>query len=218
MEIDVFSDPICPWCFIGKRRLSKALEMRPDNQVRVKWRAFQLNPEMPHEGMNRAAYLQAKFGGEDNAARVYDNIAAVGKSVGIDFRFDLIQRTPNTLDAHRLIRYFQATNHPDTNAFVTRLFEAYFLEGLDIGDVSTLVQLAGSFDVTKAEVLDLLASDQFRQEVVDEDVLARRIGINGVPCFIVDGQYALSGAQEPEAFMPLFDLAVSGTTASTALS
>lgn len=191
--------------------------MRPNDEFRIRWRAFQLNPEMPLKGMDRQEYLEAKFGGAQNAERIYENIASVGESVGINFRFELIQKTPNTLNAHRLIRFFQEHDRNDVSSLMARLFEAYFLNGLDIGQTDILVDLAGEFGVSPQDATKLLESDRYQQEVTDEDLLARRIGINGVPCFIVDGQYALSGAQEAEAFIPLFDLAAN-KAASTGIS
>lgn len=217
MEIDVFSDPICPWCFIGKKRLNTALAMRPETDVVIRWRAFQLNPEMPTDGMGRRAYLETKFGGQENASRIYGNIAAVGETVGIDFQFDRIETTPNTLKAHRLTRLLQSKNSDDAERFVDRLFEAYFLEGRNIGDPEILADIVRDVGLQAENIPDFLAGNDFEQEIMDEDVMARRIGINGVPCFIIDGQYALSGAQEPEAFMPLFDLAASGGDDNSAL-
>lgn len=190
--------------------------MRPDQKARIRWRAFQLNPDMQPVGMDRWTYLETKFGGSENATRVYSNIAAVGHSVGIDFRFDLIETTPSTLDTHRLIRFLQDMEHPQCTDFVTRLFEAYFLEGRNIGETAVMLALAEELGIETDGLEDFLASDRLCQEILNEDVLARRIGINGVPCFIIDGQYALSGAQEPEAFMPLFDLATNNDRLKTA--
>ncbi|RED51073.1 DsbA family oxidoreductase [Aestuariispira insulae] len=205
--IEVFSDPICPWCFIGKRRLEEALDQREDIDVEVTWRTFQLNPQMPADGMDRREYLEGKFGGPENADRVYGNIARAGQTAGIDFAFDKIQVTPNTQDAHRLIRLCQNRDAGLAERLVKRLFEAYFLEGRNIGDRSTLVDLAGCVGLAPMDAETLLLGKDLLREILEEDNMARRLGVNGVPCFIIDGQFALSGAQEAKAFFPLFDLA-----------
>ena len=205
MRIDVFTDAVCPWCFIGKRRLERALALRGDCAADIRWRPFQLNPWMPAEGMSRAEYLVAKFGATD-ASRVFDNIRRVGESEGIRFAFDRIERMPNTLAAHRLIRWAVAEGLPG-GALLDAIFEAYFEDGLDIGDPEVLAGLAGAagFDQIAAERF-LTGTDQL-EPVAAEDAEARQMGVQGVPCFIVDKRFAVSGAQEPEYFMPLFDLA-----------
>ncbi len=207
MLIDVFSDPICPWCFIGKRRLEAAQALRPQAAIQVRWRAFQLNPDMPPDGLDRAEYLRIKFGGGTRVRDVYDHIGRIGAQVGIDFAFDRIQRTPNTLDAHRLIRHAQTVAPQRTDALVERLFRAYFLEGRDIGDLDTLAALAGEGGLDPDAVQEMLDAEDYIDEIAAEDDFARRSGIAGVPCFIVAGRYALSGAQEPESFLPLIDVA-----------
>lgn len=207
VTIDVFSDPICPWCFIGKKRMDEALAMRPDIPVSIRWRAFQLNPDMPKEGMDRQAYLSAKFGGADRAGEVYGHIHQVGGQVGIDFQFDRIPRTPSTMKAHRLIRFTQENGGEEVNALIPLLFEAYFLNGQDIGEDAVLLDLAGKAGMDTDAVAAYLDSGKDEDEVQAEDVFARRLGIGGVPCFIINGKYALSGAQEPEAFLPLLDMA-----------
>lgn len=208
MQLDIFSDPICPWCFIGKRRLEAALEARPDAKPLIRWRTFQLNPDMPPAGMDRQTYLNVKFGGADRAGQIYGNIASVGRTVGIDFQFDQIQVTPNTINAHRLIRMAQATQPDACFELVEHMFRAYFLEGRDIGDLATLTEIAEAAGLNGEEVSDFLDGGRELQEARQDDSMARRLGIGGVPCFIFEGQYALSGAQEPEAFFPLFDLAL----------
>ena len=207
MLIEIFSDTICPWCFIGKRRLERALAMRPELDVEIRWRAFQLNPWMPPDGMERAAYLQAKFGAQD-ATRIYENIRGVGAGEGLDLRFDRIRRTPNTLDSHRLIRHAGAAGRQ--NEAVEALFSAYFLEGRDIGSRAVLAEIAGEAGLDREAARRFLDSDAEREAVSAEDTQARRIGIQGVPCFVLDRAYAVSGAQEPEYFLPLFDLVRSG--------
>lgn len=208
IQIDVFSDPICPWCYIGKKRLDEVVALRPNVPIEIRWRAFQLNPDMPTIGMERRAYLNAKFGGAERADQVYGHIKQVGQDVGIDFRFDAIPRTPNTIDAHRLIRKAQEAGRQVAEAVVSRLFRAYFLDGVDIGDTEALIAVAADAGMDTDALRTYLESNEDRKEVQAEDVFGRRLGINGVPCFIVAGKYALSGAQEPEAFLPLIDMAV----------
>ena len=212
IEIDIFSDPICPWCYIGKKRLETALSSRPDVEVEIRWRAFQLNPTMPASGMDRKAYLENKFGGPSGANQVYGHIKQTGEAEGIEFNFDDIKRTPNTVQAHRLIRYAQTFSADQALELKNALFESYFLKGEDIGDSDTLCQIAGSIGLDGVDVKTFLESELYRKDIQEEDTTARRLGITGVPFFIVNGQYALSGAQEPSAFDPVFDLALQGTT------
>ncbi len=208
MRIDVVSDVICPWCYIGKRRLATALNQRPEVEVEILWHPFQLNPDMPPEGMERSAYLSAKFGGSAHAERIYVSVAEAGATVGIPFAFDRIRRTPNTRDAHRLIRWAAAQGRAD--AAVERLFAAYFIEGRDIGDRANLAAIAGEAGLDAHEAGQWLDSPAEIEPVLAEDRGARRLGINAVPCFIFERQYAVSGAQEPEFFLPIFDLVQNG--------
>ncbi len=203
MRLDIFSDTICPWCYIGKRRLARALAARPQPQLAMRWRAFQLNPGMPAEGMARERYIEAKFGSPERARRIYDAVISVGESEGIDFDFDAIRRTPNTLQAHRLLR--KAAQLDCQDEMLDGLFAAYFTEGRDIGDRDELSEIATSAGIPDAG--RFLDGSEGVQEVRAEDALARRQGINGVPCFIFNSRFLLSGAQEPESFFQLFDLA-----------
>jgi predicted DsbA family dithiol-disulfide isomerase len=214
VHIDIFSDPICPWCFIGKRRLQRALEARPGLRPTLRWRAFQLNPAMPADGMERQSYLAAKFGTLAEARRLYAAIGHVGALEGIDFRFDRIAVTPNTVDAHRLIRY--AERNECENAVIEALFHAYFVDGRDIGDREALAALAAEAGLERAGAAAFLASGEGADAVRGEDMRARQLGIEGVPCFIVDRRYALSGAQEPEAFFSLFDMISASRTRAVA--
>lgn len=208
MRIDIVADVICPWCFIGKRRLEAALAQRPAIAHDITWRPFQLNPDMPAEGMPREAYLAAKFGGQAHAKRINQAVVDAGATIGIPFAFEKIERTPNTLAAHRLIRFAQRTGR--ATELVDRLFAAYFIEGRDIGDRDTLATIAGDSGVEAAAARDFLAGMSARAEVTADDSGARRLGINAVPCFVFDGRYAISGAQEPPFFFPVFDLAQNG--------
>jgi predicted DsbA family dithiol-disulfide isomerase len=211
MEIDIFSDTICPWCYIGKRRLERALRERPQADLIIRWRAFQLNPDMPAEGMERGQYLETKFGGSANAKSVYAQVSAAGESEDIAFAFDKIARTPNTVDSHRLIRYARAQGRQDET--LQALFDAYFLRGEDIGNRDILVAAAGEAGLDGDAARAFLDSGAEAETIRDEDTQARQAGINGVPCFIFNGKYALSGAQSPEVLLQLFDLALQEETA-----
>jgi len=208
MRIDIVADVICPWCFIGKRRLEAALAQRPAIATEITWRPFQLNPDMPAEGMSREAYLAAKFGGQAHAKRINQAVVDAGATIGIPFAFEKVERTPNTLAAHRLIRFAQRTGR--ATELVDRLFAGYFIEGRDIGHIDTLASIAGDSGLDATAARDFLAGTSERAEVSADDAGARRLGINAVPCFIFDGQYAISGAQEPPFFFPVFDLVQNG--------
>lgn len=206
MNIDIVSDTICPWCYIGKRKLESALATRTDIEVHIGWRPFQLNPEMPRDGMSRNAYLSAKFGGAERASRIYDNIRQAGSELGINFRFDLIERTPSTLDSHRLVRWSLADGLQ--NEVMQRLFTAYFENGEDVGDRNVLTRIAGEAGMDADAVRTQLDDDTDLEVVRQEDTMARSMGINGVPCFIIDRKYAVSGAQDVPVFHKVFDLAL----------
>ena len=205
MRLDIFADVICPWCWIGKRRLERALKMRPQEGLQIRWRAFQLNPGMPVGGMDRKEYLSAKFGGDGQATRIYDVIRAAGESEGLEFNFDKIQRTPNTLRAHRLVRLAQ--DRGKGSPMMEALFQAYFGRGQDIGDREVLMDAAMPLGLTAEEIRQQIDSAEGLEAVQAEDALARRHGINGVPCYIFNGKFALAGAHEPEVLFQLFDLA-----------
>ena len=205
MQIDVISDTICPWCFIGKRRLARAMALRPAIAFDVRWRPFQLNPTMPAAGMERGAYLTAKFGMAD-AGQMYRQIAAEGEKDGIVFAFDAIRRTPNTIDSHRLIRWAEAAGVQDD--IVERLFIAYFENGEDIGDVRVLADIADLCGMDGVAVAELLEGDTDTALVQREDALAREMGVTGVPAFIFGGRLALSGAREAEVMAAVIDKAL----------
>ena len=214
--VDIVSDTICPWCYIGKRRFEKALELSGRTDIAVAWRPFQLNPDMPVEGMTRDDYVRAKFGGGDRPRQIYQAIAESGREAGIEFQFSRIRRTPNTILSHRLI-YFSAKNDRQDEV-VGELFRAYFEQGQDLGDLDTLVDIALRSGLDALRARRFLMSDEGRQEVVASDVYARRLGINGVPCFIVNRKYAVSGAQPPSAFVEVFNLAERDAATSAAQS
>ncbi len=204
VEIEVHADPVCPWCYIGKRRLDRALVL-VGGDVAIIWRAYQLNPLMPPDGMDRAVYLAAKFGGAGRAKQVYDVIRREGAAEGIAFDFARIRRTPNTLAAHRLVRFAAAKG--TAGALMDRLFAAYFTEGADIGDRATLATLAAETGLDAEAVRAFLAGDAERDAVLEEDRAVRISGIAGVPHFVVDGRYALPGAQSPEVIARTIELA-----------
>jgi predicted DsbA family dithiol-disulfide isomerase len=194
ITLDIFSDPICPWCYIGKTLLDRALEANPDHPFIIAWHPFQLNPDMRAEGMDRRAYLEAKFGGKENAVRVYARIAEAAEAAGIEIDFAAIQRTPNTLDAHRLIHWAGIEGRQSLMA--AALFRAYFREGRDIGDPATLAALAGQAGMDAGAVARLLATDADRDAIIARDTHARERGISAVPTFVIANQYVLSGAQQ----------------------
>ena len=204
IRIDLFSDVVCPWCFIGKRRLEQAISARPDQQVDIQWRAFQLNPDMPRDGMPRGHYVEAKFGGPERAKQIYNSIRDAGESVGLPFAFDKIERTPNTVLAHRLI--YWATHQGLADLVVENLFRAYFFDGRDIGSIHVLGEIASESNLDGAAARAYLGDEHGLREVAAETRYAYENGITGVPCFIFNRRYAVAGAQEPEAFFPLFDL------------
>ena len=203
MKIDVISDVVCPWCFIGRRRLGAALSLlagrEPMVRPLVSWHPFQLNPDLPQEGIDRRAYLEAKFGGRARAREVYERVRLAGKTVGIDFAFDRIERQPNTLAAHRLISWAQAQG--DAEDVVERLFRAYFFEGRFLGDRAVLAAIAGEAGLDSAAAGAMLASEKGAGEIVAMDRRVRELGVDGVPFFIFEGRVPVSGAQEPDALV-----------------
>jgi predicted DsbA family dithiol-disulfide isomerase len=203
VKLDIISDPICPWCFIGKTLLDRALETRPDHPFAVEWHPFQLNPEMPREGMDRRAYLEGKFGGKEGAFQAYQPIVEHAKKAGVEIEFDRIKRTPNTLDAHRLI-HWAGIEGRQTPA-VAGLFKAYFQQGRDIGDHEVLADLADGCGMDAAVVLKLLASDADVEDIRARDAHSRKMGVNSVPTFIVAGQHAVPGAQPVEMWQKVID-------------
>ena len=207
MRVDIVSDAICPWCFIGKRRFERALAELPAGTVEINWRPFQLNPDMPRDGMDRADYLRAKFG-DASGGRRYDQVIDAGREEGIAFDFDAIKRTPSTLDAHRLIRYAGARERQDE--VVEALFRAYFTAGRNIGDPAVLAAIAGEAGLDPQAAATYLASEDDVAAVRAEDDFARQVGIHGVPCFIFERKYAISGAQPPEVFRQVVEKVASG--------
>ena len=212
LSLDVFADPICPWCFIGKRNLEKALDTYdgPQVEAQVQWRTFMLNPGMPPEGMDRRTYLEAKFGGPENAQAIYGRIRQAGLAAGLSFDFDGIGRTPSTRAAHRAVRHVQMTSGlAAAEAFMEALFKAYFSDGRDIGQVAVLLEIAREAGADEGALWSMFETDAYIEEINAEDVQAREMGMGGVPGFIVNRKYFLSGAQPAAAFHKLFDLILS---------
>lgn len=206
MQIDVVSDTVCPWCFIGKRRLDRALAMRPEVDAQVFWRPYRLDPSIPKEGVDRKAYLKAKFGDGPRNSAMGDALRSEGAAEGIAFAFDGIAKTPNTLDSHRLIRWAGGQGVQD--GVVERLFSAYFLEGRDIGDAGVLADVAREAGMDFELVGELLAKDADLAVVEREAGMANQMGISGVPTFIFDSRFMISGAREPEILARIIDRAM----------
>jgi predicted DsbA family dithiol-disulfide isomerase len=200
MQIEIYSDVVCPWCFIGKRRLEQALETAGYAQeAHIAWRPFQLNPTMPKEGMDRRVYLDAKFGGTEARRAIEERVAKTGEADGIVFAFDRIERTPNTFDAHRANWFAQQQGKQDDLA--EALFHAYFTEGRDIGNGQALVEVASEAGLDGNEVREFLASGEGVEEVHAEEAAGHRMGIRGVPYFVLNGRYTIAGAQPPDMFV-----------------
>ena len=203
IKLDILSDPICPWCYIGWSNLARAMEARPNHPFTIEWHPFQLNPDMPPEGYDRKAYLEAKFGGPDRAKAIYGRIADAAAESGLDVDFEKITRTPNTMDAHRLIRWARTTG--SQNALVEQLFHRYFEDGEDISDHALLLDVAESVGMEREVVEKLLSGDADRETLAEEDVSAREMGVSGVPCFIVGGRYVMQGAQPVETWVKVIN-------------
>jgi len=196
---------VCPWCFLGVRRLMRTLRRRPDLLFELTWRPFLLNPDMPRVGMSRPDYVIRKFGGEDRARRLYASISEIGRTEGVLFRFDRIRRTPSSVDAHRLVRY--AGRYGRADAMVEALFSAHFTDGLDIGDLTVLIAIGQACGLTAAAIRRFLLGEEEVDAVHADNLRAHRLGINGVPCFVIAGRHAIAGAQEPEVIERLLDVA-----------
>jgi predicted DsbA family dithiol-disulfide isomerase len=195
LVIDVVSDVVCPWCFIGKKRLEHALELRPDIPVETRWHPYFLNDWVPREGISRDEYLTTKFGSPERYKSIAGRVAAAAKAEGLDYQMDKIARQPNTLDCHRLIMW--AHNVGSAAKMKQRLMELYFTEGADLTDREVLVKAAADCGMAPDLTRELLASDRDVDRVTQEAEQAKRAGIDGVPCFIFGGLLAVSGAQDP---------------------
>ncbi|KQR69419.1 DsbA family oxidoreductase [Rhizobium sp. Leaf341] len=199
VTVDVVSDVVCPWCYLGKARLDKAIaELASEILVTVNWRPYQLNPDLPPEGVDHKAHLAAKLGGPEAVARAHQTLTALGHADGVVFDFDAVTVSPNTLDAHRLIRWAQAEGADVQANVVSGLFRANFAEGRNVGDRETLIDIAEAGGLDRAVVTALFASDADTADVKTEIDMARDMGVTGVPCFIIESKYAVMGAQSVE--------------------
>lgn len=203
IQLDIISDPICPWCYIGKTRLDQALAARPSHPFVIEWHPFQLNPDMPREGIDRSGYYAAKFGGAENAAKVTEEIMAAAAETGLDFDLDAIPRVPNTLDAHRLILW--AGTEGVQSQVITALFDAYFQEGRDIGNREVLADIADTVGLDAAMMHHLLQSDADLDTIREKDAAFRGMGVTGVPTFLVNRQQAVPGAQPAALWVQVID-------------
>jgi predicted DsbA family dithiol-disulfide isomerase len=212
VHIEIVFDPACPWCFIGKRRLEQALQLRPMIKPIIQWHPFLLNPELPSGGHDNTAYLVRKFGSEGRVRRAFGAISVAGLSVEIDFAFDRIRNTPNTLDAHRLARF--ADVHGRSSEIVEALFHNYFVYGRDIGDVEILIEIAEELGLPSKEVRTYLESDADVALIYEENARAHSLGVNGVPSYLFSGGLTISGAQEAEVLARILDAALLMETAA----
>ena len=208
VRVDIVSDVVCPWCYIGWNRLKRAAgELGPEVRLDVHWLPFELNPDMPAEGVERRAHLARKFG-EDQIGEIFERISSAAEADGVPMHLDRVERSPSTLKAHRLL--LLAEEAGTSTELNERLFDDYFVQGRDVGDEGVLVEAASSVGLPADQAAQFLQSDVGEQEVRSLQSEAQRLGIQGVPCFVLDRTYAVSGAQEPEYFLPLFDLARNG--------
>ncbi len=214
MRVDIVIDTVCPWCYLGQRRFARAIAERPGMRPEIRWHPFRIDRAIPEAGRDRETDLAARFGGIERAKRHQAALEKVGAREGVSFRFDLIRRTPNTLDSHRLIAF--AARSGAAEATVDRLFGAFFLEGRDIGDRSVLAEIGDEVGFDREAIERLLRSGEDRPRVLAEDERIRSLGVKGVPCYIVEGRYAISGAQSPEVFLRIVDLARQDTLVEAA--
>jgi predicted DsbA family dithiol-disulfide isomerase len=203
IRLEILSDPICPWCYIGKAGLDAALERRAGHPFVISWHPFMLNPAMPPEGMDRREYLQAKFGPPDQVVRAYLPVQQAAERAGLAMDLSQITRTPSTLDAHRLIHW--AGLEGRQTPVVSALFRAYFAQGRDIGDRETLADIAAGAGMDRAATARLLASDADADEVREADATTRAHGVQGVPTFVVAGEYVVTGAQPTDFWLQVID-------------
>ncbi|MBN9221678.1 MAG: DsbA family protein [Mesorhizobium sp.] len=198
ITVDVVSDVVCPWCFIGQKRLDKTVAAVGDVDVHIRWRPFQLDPTIPPQGKDRREYMLGKFGSEERIREIHARIEPLGEAEGISFAFGAIKVAPNTLDAHRLIRWAGAAGETVQNKLVRRLFQLNFEEGINIGDHAVLIEAAREAGMDASVVATLLPTDADVEAVRMEIATASRMGISGVPCFLLEGKYAVMGAQDAD--------------------
>jgi predicted DsbA family dithiol-disulfide isomerase len=199
ITIDVVSDVVCPWCYLGKARLELAIaEVQDEIGVDINWRPYRLNPDYPPEGVDQKKMLEQKLGGAERVAEAHKMLTSYGREVGIKFNFEAIKIGPNTLDAHRLIHWAGVEDRQKQEAVVSALFKANFEEGRNVGDHEVLLDIAEKSGLQRSVIAALLASDADSSVILSEIDAAQRMGVNGVPFFIFDQQYAVSGAQTPD--------------------
>ncbi|MDA7593199.1 DsbA family oxidoreductase [Rhodobacteraceae bacterium] len=203
VKLDIFSDPICPWCYIGKSYLDRALEKAGNHPFNIQWHPFQLNPEMPLQGVDRREYLERKFGNKDLAIKAYTPVLEHAALAGINLKLEKIIKTPNTLSAHRLI--FWAWQEGVQNAVVSAIFKAYFVEGKDIGENTVLVDISHNTGIDKIVVDRLLKGTNDKEQVIETDKGAREMGINSAPTFILNGRHVITGAQNVDFWSNLIN-------------
>lgn len=201
VTLDIFSDPVCPWCMIGKAYLDRALEKLGDHPFHIEWHPFLLNPELPPGGVDRRDFLEEKFGGQMEAAKAYIRVMEAATFAGVEFNLEKMTRQPNTLDAHRLIHW--AGLEGRQTAVVSALFKAYFRDGQDIGQAEVLADIAAAQGMDRTATLRLLASDADRSDIYARAMDARRKGVQSVPGFLIARQYMVSGAQPVETWMQI---------------
>ena len=211
MKVNVIIDTVCPWCYIGKRRFEQALALRPGLNVKLVWCPFLLNREMPAGGIARNLYLTRKFGSEARVQRVYGAIEEAGQSVEINFAFDRINRTPNSVDSHRLIRFADRTGK--ANATIETLFIEYFINGRDIGSRPVLLNFGRKLGLDVESLRDYLNSEEDVRSIYDENSRAHDLGVDGVPSFVFNDMMVISGAQEPQVLACMIDAAIAGAAA-----
>jgi len=209
IQVDVISDVMCPWCYIGKKHLDAAIGLAEELDIEVRWRPFQLDSTLPKEGRDRQDYLNTKFGGKERANEIYGRIKQAGSELGIDFDFDAMKVSPNTMDAHRLIQWAGGQDTAMQDRVVTRLFESFFLEGGHIGKDETLIKIAKDAGMDEQLIASLLGGDDDTKRVADEIEHARNNGVSGVPCFVIDNKFVVTGAQPAATLAQAFRHAAS---------
>lgn len=214
MQIDVISDPVCPWCYIGKRRLERAVRLRPHISFEIRWRPFQLDPATPPEGYDRKTYIEQKFGSSDRVKPIQTALLQAGESEGIAFAFDKITRTPNTINAHRLIRWAHSLGVQGD--IVEGLFRGYFVDGMDIGQIKILAQIGDAAGMDGELVEELLSSDTDIESVEQQDSMARKFGVQGVPSFFMGGKTLITGAEDAETLAQIIDRVISDAESAVA--
>jgi predicted DsbA family dithiol-disulfide isomerase len=216
MDIEIFSDLICPWCFIGKRRLDRALEQISTDDIRIQWRPFQLYPDLPVEGVDRAAFYKARFGPDADARKVGARITEEAREAGIALDYPRIARVPNTLNGHRLVAFFDGD--PRQHALMDALFTAYFIEGRDLGDSDVLSTIAERFGADAATIRARLESEELVREISGQVQGAYNAGLSGVPCFVLAGRFGIPGAQPVDTMRQFIERARERLTAEAATS